>query len=121
MQELWTLKETARRTGMSVSFWRQQQRDGAIPVIRCGRVIRLDPAAVHAFLDDRTFPKLKYQTKLAVFKSTGKGSSLAAVVVCLLYFLTLPQLTLAQKSQSVRPAPRETEYHLSDDARGEIK
>jgi hypothetical protein len=54
--ELWTLKETARNTRMSLAFWRKQLWLRTIPVIKIGRSVRLDADTVHAFLAARTRP-----------------------------------------------------------------
>jgi predicted DNA-binding transcriptional regulator AlpA len=54
--ELWRLKETAERTGMSVAFWRKQVLKQRIPVFKLGRSVRLDSGAVRAFLAARIRP-----------------------------------------------------------------
>lgn len=54
--ELWTLKETAKYTKMSLAFWRKQLWLRTIPVIKIGRAVRLDANAVRAFLEARTRP-----------------------------------------------------------------
>jgi hypothetical protein len=51
--ELWTLRETASRTHMSVAFWRKQVWKRAIAVVKVGRAVRLDAEVVRAFLDAR--------------------------------------------------------------------
>jgi len=54
--ELWTLKDTAKYTRMSLAFWRKQLWLRTIPVIKIGRAVRLDPDMVRAFLEARTRP-----------------------------------------------------------------
>ena len=54
--ELWTLKETAKNTRMSLAFWRKQLWLRTIPVIKIGRAVRLDAETVRAFLEARTRP-----------------------------------------------------------------
>ena len=54
--QLWDVNETAQRTKASVAFWRKQIRLRTIPVLRVGRLVRLDPEDVRAFLAARTVP-----------------------------------------------------------------
>jgi excisionase family DNA binding protein len=54
--ELWTLKETAKYTRMSLAFWRKQLWLRSIPAIKIGRAVRLDAEAVRSFLEARTRP-----------------------------------------------------------------
>jgi excisionase family DNA binding protein len=54
--ELWTLKETAKYTRMSLAFWRKQLWLRTIPAIKIGRAVRLDADTVRAFLEARTRP-----------------------------------------------------------------
>ena len=54
--ELWTLKETAKNTRMSLAFWRKQLGLRSIPVIKVGRAVRLDADAARAYLQARTRP-----------------------------------------------------------------
>lgn len=57
--ELWSLKEVAKRTSTSESFWRKQVYLRQITVIKVGRLVRLDAEAVRAFLVARTRPARK--------------------------------------------------------------
>jgi excisionase family DNA binding protein len=52
--QLWTLKETAQYTRMSLAFWRKQLWLRTIPSIRVGRSVRLEADDVRAFLNART-------------------------------------------------------------------
>ena len=54
--ELWTLRETANKTHMSVAYWRRQVWRREIAVVKVGRAVRLDPDVVRAFLDARVRP-----------------------------------------------------------------
>jgi hypothetical protein len=54
--ELWTLKETAQYTRMSLAFWRKQLWLRTVPVIKVGRAVRLEADTVRAFLAARTRP-----------------------------------------------------------------
>ena len=54
--ELWTVKETASRTGTSEAFWRKMIWKREISVIKVGRLVRLDPEVVRAYLSARTRP-----------------------------------------------------------------
>jgi hypothetical protein len=54
--ELWSLKQTAKNTSMSLAFWRKQLGLRTIPVIKVGRSVRLEADAVRAFLAARTRP-----------------------------------------------------------------
>jgi excisionase family DNA binding protein len=39
-----TVEEAARLTGISVATMRRRIKDGAVPVVRRGRTVRIDPA-----------------------------------------------------------------------------
>lgn len=52
--ELFAIQQIAERTGTSVSFWRAIIRKGELPVIRLGRLIRLDGDDVREFLSRNT-------------------------------------------------------------------
>jgi excisionase family DNA binding protein len=54
--ELWSLQEAARRTKTSVSFWRKQVRLRRIPVVKVGRLTRLDPDHIREYLAAHTRP-----------------------------------------------------------------
>lgn len=41
-----SLPSAAARTGISVKTLRRRIAEGALPVYRCGRILRLDPAEV---------------------------------------------------------------------------
>jgi excisionase family DNA binding protein len=41
-----TLQSAADRTGMSVKTLRRRIADGALPMYRCGRILRVDPSDV---------------------------------------------------------------------------
>ena len=58
MQEakLLTVHEAAEATGASVSFWRKRVADRSLPVVRVGRLVRLRPSDVDAYLARRTTP-----------------------------------------------------------------
>ena len=53
---LWNVKETARQTGTSEAFWRKMISKREISVIKVGRLVRLDPEVVHAYLSAHTRP-----------------------------------------------------------------
>jgi len=52
--ELLTLQEVAKRTSTSVAFWRKQVLRRQLAVVKVGRLIRLNPDDVRAFLVART-------------------------------------------------------------------
>jgi excisionase family DNA binding protein len=54
MNELWDVREAAKRTKTSVALWRKLIAQRKVPVIRVGRCVRLDPEHVTAFLAART-------------------------------------------------------------------
>ena len=54
--ELWTLQEVARRTSTSVAFWRKEVLHRRIPVVKVGRLVRLNPEAVRSYVASRTRP-----------------------------------------------------------------
>jgi len=54
--ELWNLPEVAKRTSTSVAFWRKQVLLRQIPVIKIGRLVRLNPEHVLSYLAARTRP-----------------------------------------------------------------
>ena len=54
--ELWDVKQTARRTNTSEEFWRKRIRMGEIPIIRLGRLVRLDADVVRTWLAARVRP-----------------------------------------------------------------
>ena len=54
--QYWDVKETAGRTRTSEALWRKFIRLRQIPVVKIGRLVRLDPEAVRKFLEERTRP-----------------------------------------------------------------
>ena len=54
--ELWDVKEVAKQTKASVAFWRKQIHLRNIPIVKVGRLVRIDPEDVRAFLAARTRP-----------------------------------------------------------------
>jgi excisionase family DNA binding protein len=55
--ELLTLQQVAKQTCTSVAFWRKQVRLRRIPVVRVGRLIRLDADSVRQYLAAQTRPE----------------------------------------------------------------
>lgn len=46
-----TIAEAARRSGLSAFFIRKQVREGVVPIVRCGRIYRLNYAAFMETMD----------------------------------------------------------------------
>jgi excisionase family DNA binding protein len=60
--ELWSLQEVAKCTGTSVAFWRKQVLLRQIPVVKVGRLVRLNREHVLAYLACRTRPAAEAPT-----------------------------------------------------------
>jgi excisionase family DNA binding protein len=56
MNELWDVREAAKRTRTSMALWRKLIAQRKIATIKVGRCVRLDPEQVAAFLAARTRP-----------------------------------------------------------------
>ena len=56
--KLLSLQEVAERTSSSLGFWRKQVLLRRIPVVKLGRLVRLNPEDVAAFLAERTRPAI---------------------------------------------------------------
>ena len=54
--QLLTLKELAKRTNTSEAFWRKVVFERRIPIVKVGRLVRINPSDVEAFLAARTRP-----------------------------------------------------------------
>ena len=57
--QLWSLPETAETTRASIAFWRKVVYLKHIPVVRVGRLVRLNSEDVLAYLAARTSPAVK--------------------------------------------------------------
>ena len=59
--KLLRLQEVAESTSSSVAFWRKQVLLRTISVVKVGRLVRLRPEDVAAFLKERTHPAREAQ------------------------------------------------------------
>lgn len=59
--KLLRLQEVAESTSSSVAFWRKQVLLRTISVVKVGRLVRLRPEDVAAFLKERTLPAREAQ------------------------------------------------------------
>lgn len=56
MPELLTLREGAERANVSFPTFRRWLDRGEIPAFRFGKIVRIDAAALEAFIEARTLP-----------------------------------------------------------------
>ena len=73
--ELWSIKTTARQTATSEGFWWKQARLGTIPIIKVGRLVRLEADAVRSFLAARTRPAKPPREELSNNRAGGPDQS----------------------------------------------